>query len=154
MGRHGHQDHGYRNGHVRRNDPDPRMTGGPVDLAARPRLPRRFPTLVVLVGLALWSLFAWIGYASVDPVLGWIASNAGLLVDGAKELATASDAGKEAGSVLDNLKVSGILGQAIALLQAVLKPAIVIVWAVGAAVLVAAPLVLSKIGALLARRRH
>lgn len=109
---------------------------------------------VVLVGLVLWSLLALVGYALVDPVLGWIAANAGLLVDGGKGLATAIGAGKEAGNIVDALNVSGLLGQVIALLRVILKPTIVVVWVIGALVLIAAPAILPKIGRLLATFRH
>jgi hypothetical protein len=129
------------------------MAGGPVDYDARPRLPRKLPTAVVLVGLVLWSLLAWVGYVLVDPILGWVASSAGLLVDGGKDIATATGS-KEVGTILDNLNVSGFMGQTIALLRVVLKPAVVAVWAIGAVVLLAAPLILSKIGRLFAGHRH
>ncbi|KAA0946402.1 MAG: hypothetical protein KKC24_04270 [Gammaproteobacteria bacterium] len=107
---------------------------------------------VVLVGLVLWSLLAWVGYALVDPVLGWVAANAGLLVDGGKGLATG--AGKEVGSVVDNLNVSGFLGQAIALLRVIVKPAIIVLWVIGTLVLIAAPVILPRVGRLLGGRRH
>ena len=110
--------------------------------------------IVVIVGLAVWSLLAWVGYALVDPVLGWVATNAGLLVDGGKGLATATGAGKEVSSVVDNLNVSGLLGQAIALLRVIVKPAIIVLWAIGALALVAAPVILPRIGRMLGGRRH
>lgn len=154
MGKHSHHDRGYRNSYGRKDDRDPRMTGGSADYGAPPRLPRKLPMAVVLMGLVLWSLLAWIGYSLVDPVLGWVAASAGLLVDGGKGLATAVGAGKEVGAVVDNLNVSGFLGQTIALLRVVLKPAVVIVWAIGALALIAAPVILRKIGRLLAARRH
>ncbi len=154
MGKHGHRDRGYRVSYGHRDDRDPRMAGGPVDYDARPRLPRKLPMAVVLVGLVLWSLLAWVGYILVDPILGWVAANAGLLVDGGKGLATATGAGKEVGSVVDNLNVSGFLGQAIALLRVILKPAIIVLWVIGALALVAAPVILPRIGRMLGGRRH
>ena len=153
MGKHGRHDSGYRNSYGRRDDRDPRMTGAPADYDAPPRLPRKLPVAVVLVGLVLWSLLAWVGYVLVDPILGWVAASAGLLVDGGKDIAAATG-GKEVGTILDNLNVSGFLGQIIALLRVVLKPAIVLVWAIGALILVAAPFILPKIGRLLGGRRH
>ncbi len=153
MGKHGHRDRGYRDSFGHRDDRDSRMAGGPLDYDARPRLPRKLPTAVVLVGLVLWSLLAWVGYVLVDPILGWVASSAGLLVDGGKDIATATGS-KEVGTILDNLNVSGFMGQTIALLRVVLKPAVVAVWAIGAVVLLAAPLILSKIGRLFAGHRH
>lgn len=154
MGKHGHRDRGYRDNYGRGDDRDPEMTSGPVDYDARPRLTRKLPRAVVLVGLVLWSLLAWAGYALVDPVLGWVASNAGLLVDGGKGLATATGVGKEVGSVVDNLNVSGFLGQAIALLRVVMKPAIIVLWAIGAVAIIAAPVILPRVGRLLGGRRH
>ncbi|GAA2888462.1 hypothetical protein GCM10010837_48030 [Aminobacter niigataensis] len=153
MGKHGHRDRGYRDSYGHRDDRDPRMMGGPGDYDAPPGLPRKLPMAVVLVGLVLWSLLAWVGYVLVDPILGWVAASAGLLVDGGRDIATATG-GKEVGTILDNLNVSGLLGQVIALLRVVLKPAIVVVWAIGALVLITAPLILRKIGRLLAARRH
>lgn len=154
MGKHGHRDSGHRESYGRRDDRDPWMTGGPVDFDTRPLLPRKLPMAVVLAGLVLWSLLAWVGYALVDPVLGWIAANTGLLVDGGKGLATAIGVGKEAGSVVDSLNVSGFLGQAIALLRTIVKPAIIVLWAIGALALAAAPVILPRVGRLLGGRQH
>lgn len=110
--------------------------------------------IIAIAGLAGWSLLAWVGYALVDPILGWVTASAGLLADGATDLASVTGTGKEVGSILDSLNTSGFLGQAIAWLGVVLKPAIVIVWAIGAVVLIAAPMVLPRIGRLLGGRRH
>ena len=153
MGKHGHHDRGYRNSYGRRDDRDPRVTGGHGGYDAPSGQPRKLPMAIVLVGLVLWSLLAWVGYVLIDPVLGWVAASAGLLVDGGKDIATATG-GKAVGTILDNPNVSGLLGQVIALLRVVLKPAIVTVWAIGALILAAAPFVLLKIGRVFAGRRH
>lgn len=153
MGRHGHHFRRYRNTYEERDHRDPLM-GGSAGYDALARLPRKLPAAVVLVGLLLWSLLAWIGFSLVDPVLGWLAVNIGLLVDSGEGLATSAGAGNVVGSILGDLNLSGFLGQVIALLQVLLKPAIVIVWAIGAFILVASPLILPKIGRLLAGRRH
>lgn len=129
------------------------MRDGPTEYNGTPRLRRKLPVAFVFVGLVLWSLLAWIGYSLVDPVLGWVASSAGLLVDGVKAIATATG-GKAAGTILDNVNVSGFLGQIIALLGVALKPIIVVVWAIGALVLAAARYLLPKIGWLSAGRWH
>lgn len=68
----------------------PQMDDAYHDLA--PRRSRKLPIAVVVVGFVLWSLLAWLGYSLVDPVLGWLAANAGLLVDSGKDLATAAGA--------------------------------------------------------------
>lgn len=153
MGRHGHDDRGYRYNTGWRDDGGRGMRGGPVKYDAPPRLRRKLPLAVVIIGLVLWSLLAWIGYALVDPVLGWVASSAGLLVDGGKAIATATG-GKEVGSLIDTLNADGILGQVIALLRVVLKPIIVVVWAIGALLLVVAGFILPNIGRLMSGRRH
>jgi len=47
----------------------PRMIDDPGTYDTVRRRPRRLPMTVVLVGLVLWSLLAFVGYALVDPVL-------------------------------------------------------------------------------------
>lgn len=153
MGRHGHDDRGYRYNDVPRDDRVREMRGEPTQYDAPPRLPRKLPLAVVLGGLVLWSLLAWIGYSLVDPVLAWVASSAGLLVDGGKAIATAAG-GKEVGTILDTVNTGGLLGQVIALLGVVLKPIIVVVWAIGALLLVVAGFMLPNIGRLMSGRRH
>lgn len=151
MGKHGYDNRWSSGSHGRRDGRGPRMIDDPATYDTVQRRPRRLRMAVVLVGLVLWSLLALVGYALVDPVLGWIAGNAGLLVDGGKGLATAAGAGKEVGNIVDGLNVSGFLGQVIALLRVILKPTIVVVWAIGALVLLAAPAILRKIERLLVR---
>lgn len=128
------------------------LPGSPSDAFQAPRMLRPISWIAVLVGLALWSLIVWIGYALVDPILGWVAANAGLVIDSGKGLATG--AGKDAASVLQRINASEVLGQTIIFLSAVLKPAIVVLWAIGALALLAMPLILPRLGGLLGRRRH
>lgn len=109
--------------------------------------------VVVMVGLVGWSLLAWVGYILVDPVLGWVASNGGVLLDSGKGLAVAAG-GKEVGNAVSGLDVSGLFGQLIALLQVILKPAIVVVWVLGALALFTVPWLLPRVGRLLSTRRH
>jgi len=145
-------------GHSPHNNPGekgfPRgmMGGSPSDAFPPSRLSRPISWIVVLVGLGVWTLLAWVGYALVDPVLGWAAANAGLVLDTGKGLATG--AGKEAASALQSMNASGVLGQTILFLRAVLKPAIVVLWAIGALTILAMPLILPRLGSLLDRRRH
>lgn len=157
MGKHGYGNHNRWSSASpgRRDDAHPgiRDDSASFDRASRPPR-RRLPIAVVLVGLVLWSLLALAGYILADPVLDWIAASAGLLVDGGKGLATATGVGKEVGNIVDGLNVSGFLGQAIALFRVILKPTIVIVWAMGAILLIAAPAILPKIGRLLTAFRH
>ncbi|WP_320188534.1 hypothetical protein RMS29_026945 (plasmid) [Agrobacterium rosae] len=70
----------------------------------------------ILIGLALRSLLAWIGYVSADGILNWIAGNAGAVIENGKTIA-----GRGVG-----------------------KDAIILIWAIAALVLVAVPLILAK----------
>ena len=156
-----HGGHGNRENYGPRNrdshgygNRDLGMMGGPAPYDPHPRTARRPSMALLLFGLVLWSLLAWVGYALVDPALGWAATSSGALVDGGKGLATAVGAGKEVGAVVDKLNVSGAVGQTIAFLRVVLKPAIIVVWAIGALALLAAPMILPWVGSLLGGRRH
>ena len=131
-----------------------RFTGVPVTGRPAPRTLRTVAWIAVFIGLLIWSAAAWIGYVMVDSLLGWAAANAGIAIDSGKNLATGIGVGKEQIGALDALNASGLLGQAIALLRVVAKPAIVIIWVIGALALLTAPLILSRIGRLLAARRH
>ncbi|MES2001689.1 MAG: hypothetical protein V4444_05190 [Pseudomonadota bacterium] len=93
--------------------------------------------MIVLLGAGLWSLLGWLAFASVDPVIGWIAGSAGLM----KSAATAAGAK----DVLGNLDVSGFFGQALAFLRLIGKPAVVVLWSIGILGLLTAPLILSKL---------
>ncbi|MBO0134108.1 hypothetical protein G6L41_026500 (plasmid) [Agrobacterium tumefaciens] len=72
----------------------------------------------ILIGLALRSLLAWIGYVSADGILNWIAGNAGAVIENGKTIA-----GRGVG-----------------------KDAIILIWAIAALVLVAIFLTLAKAG--------
>ncbi len=119
-------------------------------------LRRRGPAVLfaLLAAIAAWSLVAWVGYVAVDPVLRWIAGSAGLLVDSGKALAAVAGVGKEVGAIADSINATGLLGQTLALLQTILKPIIVIGWALGAIAIIAAPFVLRRMGGLRALRHR
>lgn len=104
--------------------------------------------LAMLAGVVVWTLVAWLGYVAVDPVMRWLAGSAGLLVDGGKAIAAVAGVGKEVGAVADGINTSGFIGQSLALIQAILKPLIVVGWGLGVIALIAAPLVLRRIGGL------
>lgn len=119
-----------------------------------PRRPRSGSLLLVIISLTVWSLLAWIGYVSIDSIIGWIAAFADVAVASVKSIATIFGIGKEVGNVADAVKSSGLQDQTIALLRWIAKPAIVVVWAIGALVLIAAPSILSRIRWLLDSRRY
>lgn len=119
-----------------------------------PQRPQRGSRFIVIIGLAVWSLLAWIGYVSVDAIIGWIAPLTDVAVASAKGIAAIFGVGKEVGNVADAVKSSGLQDQTIALLRWIAKPAIVVVWAIGALVLIAAPSILSRIRWMLDQRRY
>lgn len=95
-----------------------------------PRLGRAKPLLwaVALAGVGLWSLIAWVAYGVVEPFFGWAAANAGPFASG-----------------LGAGGIGALLGQMSAWLQSIARPAIIIVWAVGALGLLAAPMILPAV---------
>lgn len=134
----------------------PDRSGYPLDGSPDPRMPppRPIPRIFVVVALAVWSVLAWIGYVSVDIVVGWAAVLADFALTSAKDLAAAIGVGKEVGGVADSFKATGLLDQAFALLRWIAKPAIVVIWAVGALAIVAAPAILSRIRGQFTGRWH
>lgn len=155
MGRH----HGYRDRRPGRHDDDRQgwsrdgsWDGRGRDPAGRP--PLRLPWAVVFALLLVWSLLAWGTYALSDPVLGWVAAAAGVAMDSGRALAT-DIGGAEVGGLVGKINAGGLFRQALALLALVLKPVIILLWALGALVILAAPAILPRVGRLLARRgRH
>lgn len=154
----GHNDGGYgrdgydNSGYAAERRDDRGYAGSRIGGDARPRLGGPLLWLGAVAGLVIWSLIAWAAYLAVGPILTWVASSAGLLVDTGKSIASLTEAGKVAGNVLDGLDVTGLAGQAIVLMQAVAGPVIVVVWALGALALLAAPLILPRAGRLIGRR--
>lgn len=114
------------------------------------------PVVWVLAGAALivWSLLAWFAYEVADGVTGWLKANSAPTLDGAKDLAALSGVGKEAALVFERLGGAGLVGRGADLLQGIAKPAILVIWALGAVVLALAPIVLSRLGAVLAASRR
>ena len=109
---------------------------------------------VIFLGLALWSFLAWIGYVSADGILNWIAGNADTVVENGKTIAGAAGVGKDAITVIEGLNLGDLAGSAIALLKIVLKPAMIVIWAIGALVVVAVSLILAKAGRFLVGLRR
>ncbi|MRX33569.1 hypothetical protein H5P29_23190 [Aminobacter sp. MDW-2] len=102
-----------------------------------------FGSTAALVVLVVWTLLAWGGYSLVDGVLAWTSSNAGALVQTGRDAAAATGIGSEVVGVVGSAETSGLLGGFFALLGAVLKPLVVVVWLVGAVLIVATPRLVS-----------
>ncbi len=120
------------------------------------RRPRMRPVVWVFAGAALivWSLLAWFAYEVTDGVTGWLKANSAPTLDSAKDLTALSGVGKEAALVFEKLGGAGLVGQGADLLRGIAKPVIVVIWALGAAFLVLAPFVLSRLGGVLAASRR
>lgn len=114
----------------------------PGKAAPRSRMPG-FGSTAALVVLVVWTLLAWGGYSLVDGVLAWTSSNAGALVQTGRDAAAATGIGSEVVGVVGSAETSGMLGGFFALLSAVLKPLVVVVWLVGAVLIMAAPRLVS-----------
>lgn len=108
----------------------------------RSRLPG-FGSTAALVVLVMWTLLAWGGYSLVDGVLAWTSSNAGALVQSGRDAAAATGIGSEVVGVVGSVETSGLLGGFFTLVGAVLKPLVVVVWLVGAVLIMAAPRLVS-----------
>lgn len=106
----------------------------------------------VLMAMAAWSLFAWFAYSLADPVLAWLTTSAPALIDGGRG-AVESYGGKAAGDALKTLDMGGLAGQAVALLKVVIKPAIVVLWALGMVALAVLPMLMSVAKRLFGSRR-
>lgn len=106
------------------------------------------PVMLIGGALVLWSLLAWTGYAFVDVLSGWLSSNATTLLQTGKDAATATGIGKEAAGWLDVEATSGLARQLLDFAVVVAKPAIVMIWALGALVIVAIPAILRRLGRL------
>jgi hypothetical protein len=114
----------------------------PGKAAPRSHLPG-FGSTAALVVLVVWTLLAWGGYSLVDGVLAWTSSNAGALVQTGRDAAAATGIGSEVVGVVGSAETSGLLGGFFALLGAVLKQLVVVVWLVGAVLIMAAPRLVS-----------
>lgn len=129
-----------------------RWIGNPSSVDGAPPKLKTFVKVALIVALAVWSLLAWMAYVLVDPALDWVAATSGILVDNGKGIATATGVGEQIGNAAAGLSAAGFWGQALAFLRLVLKPGIIIVWAIGALALIAAPVILPRIGRILGRR--
>ncbi|MBE7185975.1 MAG: hypothetical protein INR68_16380 [Methylobacterium mesophilicum] len=101
--------------------------------------------------MAVWSLLAWFGYMAADPLLVWLGSALGVVVESSQGVAEAFG-GKPAGEVFGALNAGGAGAQILAVASLILKPAIVVIWALGMVALAVLPTLASVAGRLLGRR--
>lgn len=141
---------GYRHGGRRSAGPTEygrAMGQGPQGISPG-RVTGPFVWLLVTAALAVWSLLAWGAYGLADGLLGWSVANSGALIDSGRGLADAAGVGQPVGKAADALNLGGLAEQGLGLLQSLLGPAIIALWAIGAVLLLAAPWLLSRIGGL------
>ncbi len=160
-GRRGHGGHDDRWRREYDGDSDDRYrsnddrTDGPWSPAIRDDGARRMRVPWAAIGAAfiVWTALAGVVFLVVDPVVTWIAANAGLLANTGTAAATAAG-GEVAGAVLGQIDVSTFFGQAMALIAAIAKPLVVFVWLLGSAALLLAPAVLPRLSRRYLSRRH
>ena len=86
------------------------------------------------------------GFLLVDPVLSWLAAAMGAVSQTGKDAATILGAGELGGILIDGANASGLPGLVLGALALLAKPAIVLMWGIGMAILVGLPLVARKLG--------
>lgn len=140
----------FRNGPGMNRYPDPRsdhLNGSP---------PRRLSLswVVILFGLLAWTVVVYVGYIAVDVVLSWLTTSGGAVLQAGQDAGSVIGVGKEVGVAIDSLKSTGLFDQAASLLRAILKPAAIAVWLLGALMIVVLPRILSRLVGAFGRRRH
>lgn len=109
---------------------------------------------VVIFGLLAWTVVAYIGYVALDMVLSWLATSGGAVLQAGKNAGSAIGVGKEVGVAIDSLKSTGLFDQAVSLLRIILKPAAIVIWGLGALLIVLLPRMLWRLDGAFGRRRH
>ena len=125
-----------------------------VSSAAQPASRRPKPLLwaVILIAMAVWTLLAWLAYASTDPILAWLTATVSGVVENGQGVAEVLG-GRPAGEAVRALDASGLAGQLLELVRIVAKPAIIALWGLGIAVLAALPVLASVVRRVVGRLR-
>ncbi|WOC15574.1 hypothetical protein [Pseudochrobactrum sp. MP213Fo] len=105
--------------------------------------------IIVLIGLAVWSVSVWVIYNIGDSVLTWATTSGSAVLDAGKSLG-----GKEVTSVIDALNIGQLIGSAGAFLRVLLAPVLWIIWAGGALIIVFLPLLWRQIRPAIRARRY
>ena len=125
-----------------------------VPSAAQPasRRPKPLLWVVILIAMAVWTLFAWLAYAATDPVLAWLTATVSGVVENGQGVAEALG-GRPAGEAVRALDASGLASQLLELVRIVAKPAIIALWGLGIAVLTGLPILASVVRRVVRRLR-
>jgi len=112
--------------------------------AARvPNMPRlvTVATIGIFIG---WALLAVVAYSLVDIFGGWLSANSSVLLQGGKDLASAAGVGQVLVDKVDMQGTTTFVQQLLTGVLTIARPAIVILWIMGALAIVAAPFVLRR----------
>lgn len=149
--------HGHGNWRSYRNAPPPDRGAGPGYGPMNDRRPRfRGPVswLAVFVGLVVWSSVIYVGYLALDVMLSWLAANSSAALQSGKDAGDALGVGKQVGVAVERLKGTGLIDQGLSLLRTILMPAAIVIWALGALLIVVLPRLLGRIAGGFLARRH
>lgn len=158
----GHHKSRYRPPYGGRDVPPPRYSYDPEAYVEGGRGPgdggtgrRRIPAVVILAALAVWTLLAFGAWLAVDPVLVWIGGLVAPVLDMGAAVGGVVGVGKEVGAVIDASRADGIAMWFLGVLGWLAKPAILIVWVLGALAILIGPGLLRRArGAGLSRFLH
>lgn len=137
----GHHNRRYRPPHVVGHGGPDRRGGDPRD--DRPRL--RIPGIVILGALVVWTLMAWGAWALVGPLLAWAGGMVAPVLNAGSAVGGALGLGKEVGAVIEATRAEGIAQWLLGVMEWLAKPAIALIWAIGAGVILLSRRLLSRL---------
>lgn len=105
----------------------------------QPKLSRGFS----LIALVVWTALAAVAYFGIDALLVWLLANGGQLAETGRNIGTI--VGAEVDPAVEALGISGLWEQGLALLRMLLLPLTILVWLIGAVVLLVLPRIIGKL---------
>lgn len=114
----------------------------------------KFAFLGAIGAVLIWSLLAWAAYGLVDGLGGWLTANTGALLQGGKDVIGTVGIAKDVVDQVDMQGTTGLLQQFVSMAVTVARPAIIVIWFLGALAILAVPFLLRRLGGLLRSRRH
>lgn len=113
-------------------------SGGPQP-PRQPTLPKGFS----LIAIVAWTALAAIAYFGIDALLVWLLANGGQLAETGRNIGTV--VGAEVDPAVEALGIGGLWEQGLALLRMLLLPLTILVWLIGAVVLLVLPRIIGKL---------
>ncbi|WP_448953297.1 hypothetical protein [Labrys neptuniae] len=102
--------------------------------------------MLVFAAASIWSLLAVVIYLAISPILDWLGANAGGVISGGKNIATAAGADKNVMNAIDGIDLAGASASLLNLTAGIAKPAVVVIWLLGMAAILAVPFITRKLG--------